>query len=238
LHGTLTYDQFLTADFNYVDANLAPVYGVPPPAGQALVKIENPSDHRVGFLGLAGLLTFTSRPERSAPSIRGQLVLDALRCVKLELPANFTPPPLADLMPGQTVRQQVEAHGRMPACAPCHSLLDPVGLSLERFDGIGRYRETYADGLPIDASGVFPGGQPFDGLQGLAATIASDPSFVSCAAQKLFTFGIGRRIDESDPSAPYLSQIVDGWKANGLTLRNLLKQLAVNDTFRFRRGQP
>ncbi|MEA2697148.1 MAG: hypothetical protein QOI66_1419, partial [Myxococcales bacterium] len=238
LHGTLTYDQFLTADFNYVDANLAPVYGVPAPAGQGMVRIENTTDHRVGFLGLAGLLTFTSRPERSAPSIRGQLVLDALRCIKLELPPNFTPPPLAEPMPGQTVRQQVEAHGSMPACAPCHSLLDPVGLSLEHFDGSGRYRETYAGGLPIDASGVFPGGKPFDGLEGLAATIASDPSFVSCAAQKLFTFGIGRPIDAGDPSAPYLSQIVDGWRANGLTLRNLVKQLATNDTFRFRRGQP
>ncbi|HET6282969.1 MAG TPA: DUF1592 domain-containing protein [Polyangia bacterium] len=238
LHGTSTYDQFLTADFNFVDANLAPVYGVPAPAGQGMTKIENTTDHRVGFLGLSGLLTFTSRPERSAPSIRGQLVLDALRCIKLELPPNFTPPPLADPMPGQTVRQQVEAHGSMPACAPCHTLLDPVGLSLEHFDGIGRYRETYSGGLPIDTTGVFPGGKPFDGLAGLAATIASDPSFVSCAAQKLFTFGIGRSIEGSDPSAPYLTQIVDGWRANGLTLRNLLKQLAVNDTFRFRRGHP
>jgi hypothetical protein len=234
----LTYDQFLTADFNYVDANLAPLYGVPAPAGPGMVKIENTTDHRVGFLGLAGFLTFTSRPDRSAPPIRGQLVLDALRCLPLQLPPNFTPPPLADPTPGQTVRQQVLAHGSMPACSPCHSLLDPVGLSLEHFDGIGRYRETYADGLPIDASGAFPGGKPFDGLAGLAATIASDPSFVSCAAQKLFTFGIGRSIDGGDPSAPYLAQIVDGWKTNGLTLRNLLKQLASNDTFRFRRGQP
>jgi hypothetical protein len=238
LHGTSTYDRFLTADFNYVDANLAPVYGAPAPAGPGMIKIENTSDHRVGFLGLAGLLTLTSRPERSAPSIRGQLALDALRCIKLELPPNFTPPPLSEPMPGQTVRQQVEAHGSMPACAPCHSLLDPVGLSLEHFDGIGRYRDTYAAGVPIDTTGVFPGGKPFDGLEGLAATIASDPSFVSCAAQKLFTFGIGRSIDGSDPSAPYLTQIVDGWRANGLTLRNLLKQLATNDTFRFRRGQP
>ena len=236
LHGDLTYDRFLTANVNYVDANLAPLYGVPVPAVPGMVKIENTTSHRSGFLGLAGFLTHTSRPERSAPTIRGQWVLDALQCVKLELPANFNPPPLDSPKAGQTVRQVLDLHGSAPACAPCHTQLDPVGLSLEHFDAIGRYRDAYADGSAIDATGVLPGGQHFDGMQGLSQLLSQDPRFLSCAAQKLFTFAIGRTVESSD--AQYLAQMVTGWKTDGLGLRNLVKQLVGNDAFRLRRGNP
>src|SRR5262249_33502884 len=109
------------------------------------------------------------------------------------------------------------------------------GLSFEHFDPIGRYRETYDGGLAIDTVGTLRGVQ-FDGLSGLTEVISKDPAFVSCVAQKLFMYGIGRTIDAGDPSAPYLDQIVGQWKSAGLTLRNLLKQLVGNDTFRFRRG--
>lgn len=236
LHGDLTYDRFLTEDVNYVDANLAPIYGVPVPSAPGMVKIQNTTDHRAGFLGLAGFLTHTSRPDRSAPTIRGQWVLDALQCLTLQLPPNFTPPSLDNPMPGQTVRQQLEIHGSAPACAPCHKLLDPVGLSLENFDGIGRYRDTYADGTAIDASGVLPPDRPFNGMQGLSQLLSQDPGFLSCAAKKLFSFSIGRPVADSD--GQYITQMVDGWKTDGLGLRNLIKQLVGNDTFRQRRGNP
>ena len=236
LHGDLTYDHFLTEDVNYVDANLAPIYGVPVPSVPGMVKIANTTDHRAGFLGLAGFLTHTSRPDRSAPTIRGQWVLDALQCLTLQLPPNFTPPALENPMPSQTVRQLVELHGSAPACAPCHKLLDPVGLSLENFDGVGRYRGTYADGTAIDASGVLPPDRPFDGMQGLSQLLSQDPGFLACAAKKLFSFSIGRPIGDSD--GPYIAQMVDGWKTDGLGLRNLIKQLVGNDTFRSRRGNP
>jgi hypothetical protein len=237
LHGDRPYDQFLTADFNYVDAELASLYGVAPPSGQGLARVENTSDHRAGFLGLAGFLTFTSRPERSAPPIRGTWVVNSLECMQMELPTNFTPPPLPEPIPGQTVRQALEQHRANPACSGCHNILDPVGLSFEHFDAIGRYRETYEGGLAIDTVGTLRGTR-FDGLSGLTDFISKDPEFVSCVAQKLFTYGVGRTIGPDDPSAPYLAEMVGKWKAAGLTLRNLLKQLVGNDTFRFREGSP
>jgi hypothetical protein len=237
LRGELPYDQFLTADFNYVDAPLAALYGMAPPAGQGLVKVQDTADKRAGFLGLAGFLAFTSRPERTAPPIRGTWVVNSLECMAMELPTNFTPPPLPDPMPGQTVRQALEQHRASPACSGCHNILDPVGLAFEHFDPIGRYRETYEGGLAIDTKGTLAG-NPVDGLAGLSQLISKDPEFLSCATQKLFTYGVGRTIDSGDPSGPYLDQMVGGWKGAGLTLRNLLKQLVVNDTFRFRHGSP
>jgi hypothetical protein len=111
--------------------------------------------------------------------------------------------------------------------------LDPVGLALEHFDAVGHYRDAYADGLPVDATGTLTDGSQVDGLVQLADALSRDPSFTACAARKLFVYGLGRTVDSSEG---YLSDIVARWQARGLSLRNLLKELVVSDTFRSRRG--
>lgn len=233
LHGELTYDKFLTANINFVDSALAALYGLPEPGSASLTRVQNDTGQRVGFMGLAGFLTHTSRMERTAPSIRGKWVVNSLKCLELDLPANLTPPPLPEPGAGQTVRQVLEAHRASPACSGCHRVLDPVGLALEHFDAIGRYRATYADGLPVDAVGTLTDGSTFDGLVQLADAMSKDPGFVGCAAHKLFVYGLGRTVAGSEP---YLESIVTDWHARGLSLRNLLKALAVSDVFRSRRG--
>lgn len=233
LHGDQTYDNFLTSNVNFVDAELAALYGLPSPGGSTLTRVENGTGQRTGFLGLAGFLTHTSRLDRTAPSIRGKWVVNSLKCLELELPPNLTPPPLGEPGAGQTVRQVLEAHRANPSCAPCHRILDPVGLGLEHFDGIGRYRDTYDNGLPVDAVGTLTDGTSFDGLVQLADAMAKDPDFIACAAQKLFVYGLGRTTTGSEG---YLEQVVAQWRAQGLSLRSLLKALVTNDTFRSRHG--
>jgi hypothetical protein len=236
LHKDAPFDQFLTADFNFVDANLAALYGMAVPGGTGLVKVTNTTDHRRGFLGLAGFLTFTSRNTRTAPSIRAKWVVNGLLCMTLEVPANLMINPLPDQMPGQTVRQQLEIHRAKPECAPCHNILDPVGLGLEHFDAIGRYRDTYDGGVAIDTAGQLPDGSKFNDFEGLTQIVSKDPRMVPCAAEKLFVYGLGRSVD---PSQPYLDQVVANWRTSGnLGLRGLIKQFVVNDTFRFRHGSP
>jgi hypothetical protein len=233
LHGSLTFDRFLTERINFVDSNLAALYGLPDPGSAMLTRVQNTTGQRAGFLGLAGFLTHTSRQNRSAPSIRGKWVVNSLQCLELELPANLMVPDLPAPMAGQTERQVLEQHRANPACAACHNILDPVGLGLEHYDGIGRYRDMYENGLLVDSAGVLADGSAFNGLLELADALSKDPSFVACAAHKLFVYGLGRTVEPSDV---YLDQIVEGWQARGLSLRNLLKQLVVNDTFRFRHG--
>jgi hypothetical protein len=63
--------------------------------------------------------------------------------------------------------------------------------------------------------------------------VSKDPGYISCAAKKLFTYGLGRTPAGSEP---YLDQIAAGWQKRGLSLRNLLKEIVVNDTFRSRHG--
>jgi hypothetical protein len=233
LHGEQTYDEFLTLPVNFVDTNLALLYGLSDPGSAALTRVSNGTGLRIGFLGLAGFLTHTSRPDRSAPSIRGKWVLGSLKCQELELPANMMVPELGEPMAGQTVRQVLEAHRAMPSCSPCHNVLDPIGLGLEHFDAIGRYRDSYANGLPVDSKATFGDGTSIDGLTQLADNLSKDPAVIACAARKLFVYGLGRTVDQSEG---HLEQIVAGWQARGLSLKNLLKELVVNETFRSRHG--
>jgi hypothetical protein len=234
LYKDLPYSQFLTADFNFVDGPLAALYGFAAPA-QSMEKVMNTTDQRVGLLGLAGFLTHTSRETRSSPIIRGKWVLDALLCKPLVVPANLNIAPLeepAEGSPPTTVRLQMEAHRVSPVCAGCHNMIDPIGLALENFDGIGRYRAVYENGLPIDTTGTLPDGQKVEGLPSLAAALSTSPSFMPCAATKVATYALGAVSSQVNEE-----QIVARWLSGTPTLRSLIKQTVTHGSFTSRKAE-
>jgi Protein of unknown function (DUF1592)/Protein of unknown function (DUF1588)/Protein of unknown function (DUF1587)/Protein of unknown function (DUF1595)/Protein of unknown function (DUF1585) len=233
LHGDRPFADFLTADINYVNPRLAAHYGFPAPATEEFVQMIETGDQRAGFLGLAGFLTVTSKANRTSPIARGNTVLNALVCLNLELPTNLVVAELPELTGKTTVRQDLELHRANPACSGCHDYIDPLGLALEHFDAIGQYRADYGGGLAIDAVGTLPTGETFDGLLDMSQVLAKDSRVKDCVAQQLFTYGLGRTVG---PSGPHLQKAVADWQASAPTLRNLIKSLVRNDTFRFRRG--
>jgi hypothetical protein len=135
----------------------------------------------------------------------------------------------------QNVRKRLEAHRTEPSCANCHKVLDPIGLGLEHFDGIGKYRPSYSNGEAIDASGELPDGTAFEGLTQLSDVLAGDERLMECASKKLLTYALSRELVGTD--TPYLQQIRQNWEEDGLGLAALLKQIVLSDTFRFRRGE-
>jgi hypothetical protein len=234
------YTDFLTADFNIVDDRLAGHYGLTVPAGGG--RVEDTTDVRAGFLGLASFLTVSSFPRRTSPTLRAKWVMEYLMC---------TPPPdpPADLMVTEleesetagtadpaNVRERLEAHRAEPLCAGCHEPLDPIGLGLENYDGVGRYRTTYENGDVIDASGTLPTGATFSGIGELSQILAADPRFTACAAQKMFIYALGRGIDRT-ADTPYIDQIKSNWQAAGGSIRSLMTNVALSDTFTHRRGE-
>jgi hypothetical protein len=247
IHGGRAYTDILTADVNFVDAPLADLYGMPAPATPGMQRVEFTTDERRGVLGLAGFLTHTSRNNRTAPTIRGKWVLDSLLCQDIEPPANIVIPPLPPIDPtgATTVKDALDMHRNNAACSPCHNLVDPVGLGMEHYDGIGAYRPQYENGKPIDTAGELPGPVAFtdfpDMLQKLSETPggitgSAAPKIVTCATQKLFTYGLGRAVG---PSQSYLDQMTTNWFTQPtVNLSTLIKQLVVNDVFRFRHGTP
>src|SRR6185295_9402447 len=107
----------------------------------------------------------------------------------------------------ENVRERLEAHRVDPVCASCHTRLDPIGLGLENFDAIGKYRTKYANGDAIDASGTLPDGTPFDGLLDLTDALAEDTRLLSCVREKMMTYALSRELVASD--APYTQKVQD-----------------------------
>jgi hypothetical protein len=243
LAGSLTMDKFFSTDMNFVNAKLGAFYGITGGGATDLTKVTNTGDERVGFLGLGAFLTQTSYSYRTAPTLRGVWVLENLLCQEIPPPPANVPDldgPAAPvtMTQSQNVRMRLAAHRQNPACSACHTTLDPIGLGLENFDAVGRFRQTYPNGDAIDASGVMPDGATFNGLPSLAALLGrnADTRLIDCAAKKLMTYGLSREITDAD--GPYVNQVRDNWKKQGLGMRNLLKTIILNDTFRFRRGEP
>jgi hypothetical protein len=226
------WSEFMTADLNFVDAASARIYGIS--AQGAIQRRSLTNDERFGFAGLAGFLALSSMPARTSPTLRGRWVLANLLCQEAPKP----PPGVPDLGaggldPSKNVRSALEEHRKNPACAACHNLFDPFGLALEKFDGIGMARSVYADGSMISPDAT-RGSVQFSGIAGLADVVTSDPKFNECVGDFLFIYALGREIEDSD--RPYLNWVQDEWKKGAPSLRRLIQQLVLADTFRSRHG--
>lgn len=239
--GDLDWKTFVTSDVNYVNGELAGLYGMPAPAS-GTQRVTNTTDQRFGFLGMGAFLALSSYEYRTAPTLRGRWILLNLLCT----PPAEPPPgvPALDANPAsadasdQNVRARLEAHRANAICASCHANLDPYGLALENFDAIGKYRATYANGAAIDASTSLANGDSFTGLSGLADYVSNKrgADMQSCVEQQLFVYSLGRVTQDSD--TPYLNQVAQAWTANGAkpSLPRLIKSLVTADTFRKRHG--
>jgi len=247
LTGTLPFTQFFTTNENFVNTALASWYGFGNPTGTAFQKVMNGSPARVGFMGLGSFLTQSSYSYRTAPTLRGKWILLNLLCQVIPsppagVPALDEPNSSTDpLTQEENVRARLLAHRQNVTCAACHNTLDPIGLGLENFDATGKYRTTYAPGGPtIDSSGMLPTGETFQSLPQLAQIMA-DPKgshlsqSTNCASSMMMTYALSRALGPSDQ--PYLNQIEGTWATQGWGLKPLLKDIVLNDTFRFRRGE-
>ncbi len=239
LAGPRPMTDFFTADVNFVDPTLSKLYGIPI-TGTTQQRVINTTDQRLGFMGLASFLTFSSYAYRTAPTLRGKWILENLLCEEIPAP----PPNVPKLDDGnganpatqsQNVRIRLEAHRANPMCAACHATLDPIGMGLENFDAIGQYRTAYANGDKVDPSGVLPEGDKFSSLTELAGILGKDTRLVNCASTKMMTYALSRGLGDTDQA--YLQQIRQTWAAKGMGLRALLEQIVLNDTFRFRHGE-
>jgi mono/diheme cytochrome c family protein len=195
--------DLVRADYTFVNERLAQHYGLNNVNGERFRKVTFTDGARGGLLGQGGILMVTSYPDRTAPVLRGFWVLENL----LGMPPPPPPQNVPDLEPTDadgralTIRQQMEAHRRNPACAACHVRMDPIGFAMENFDAIGRWR-TRAAGAEVDASAVFADGTPIDGMPGLRRFLdAHRDNFVHTFVGKLMTYALGRHVDYRDQPA-------------------------------------
>jgi hypothetical protein len=241
LYSERSWLDFLTADVNFVDANVAGLYGLPAPAAAGFARQEITTDERRGFFGLGGFLALSSMDRRTSPTLRGRWIMLNLLCTQ--------PPPVPDDVPmiekaaGETdlskgnIPKILEKHRTEESCSRCHQLFDPYGLALEKFDGIGRFRETYGDGSPVDATTKLVDGTPIDGLSQLSEALSKTPEFKQCIADNLYTYGLGRLLSSADRET--LKGVQAAWNAddNVPSIRRLIHAIVLTESFRSRSGQ-
>ena len=140
---------------------------------------------RGGLVTQAGVLTLASQPTRSSPVFRGKFVVDKLfNRPPPNPPANV--PPLAgeaELSKPKNLREQLARHVRDPACSGCHEKIDPWGIALESYDGIGTWRDVPAE----DLATALPGGKQFSGPPGVKKVrLGRKDEFLQRLPEKLF----------------------------------------------------
>jgi Protein of unknown function (DUF1592)/Protein of unknown function (DUF1588)/Protein of unknown function (DUF1587)/Protein of unknown function (DUF1585)/Protein of unknown function (DUF1595) len=195
-------DELLTADYTFLNERLARHYGIPGIYGPQFrrVKLGVDQDMRRGLLGKGALLTVTSDAERTSPVKRGKWFLQTFFGVSPPDPPPGVETKL-DQKPGEvakTMRERLLMHSTNPSCASCHKMFEPMGLAMENFDAVGKWRTTEV-GSPIDSVGIITDGTRIDGIRGLRdLTIRKREMFAEVVIEKLLTYAIGRGLDHND----------------------------------------
>jgi hypothetical protein len=186
------------------------------------------SEPRAGLLSLTAFLMLDPTHEgKSSPTIRGKTVRELLLCQPVPAPppnVNFSIVQDDSNPLYQTARQRLIAHQENPACAGCHRITDPIGLSLENYDATGAYR-THEKTALIDASGTFEG-KPYVGLQGLTSLLRESPDVPACLVQRMFEYGTGREARDTD--AGWLEYANGRFAAQGHRLPDLMRLIATS----------
>jgi hypothetical protein len=197
--------ELLTANYTFLNERLARHYRIPNIKGTHFRRVTFDKDSvRGGLLGQGSLLTVTSQPDRTSPVVRGKWILENFLGTSPPSPPPNVPELKANIEPGAvlSMRERMVAHRANPSCAGCHAIMDPIGLSLENFDGVGRVRMLGESSEPIDASGMLPDGTKFEGAVGLKrALLNKSDQFVTTVVEKLLTYALGRGVEYYDQPA-------------------------------------
>jgi hypothetical protein len=210
--------EAFTADYSFLNADLASLYGMPAPTGE-FELVRFPADsHRSGLLGHASFLASNAGPVETSPTARGIFIREQLLCQHVPNPPpgvnTQVPEPTADRPLAR--RQRMQAHVENPTCASCHRLMDPIGFGLENYDASGRWRDKEA--IEFEISG--PRGKaasktielPIDGrgeIAGLASSTFSEPRAIGrllaesracqeCVVKQLFRYAFARLETRAD----------------------------------------
>jgi mono/diheme cytochrome c family protein len=225
--------DLVDSDTMFVNARLARHYGIENVDGLRFRRIQSPSGTRRGLLTQASVLTLTSHSHGTSIVKRGLWVMDRILCESIgEVPPGV--PALEEVVGKRlTLRQQMEKHRANPDCAGCHDKIDPLGFSLENYDGNGRWRTVDA-GSVIDARGILRRVDgpdlPFENFENLRKILRDDDRLTLCATRKLMTYALGRSLSASDE--PTIRNVMLNTQHRGNRIQEVIAEIALSASFR------
>jgi hypothetical protein len=211
------------------------------------VMLAENDRYRGGLLSQAGfMLMTTNNGEYTNPFYRGAWVLRSFYGDHLETPADLEIAALKPPTKTETIKQTIDAHREDASCNSCHRKMDPLGIALENFDVIGRWRDRYTDAdnyaatrknsgnqtgrFPVDARTVHMDGRAFEGPQGLKTILLGDKDRFSRAfVEDMLSYALARQLTFGDRE--YLHSLYEHSADTDFRLRDILLAIVSSDGF-------
>ena len=224
----LDYRDLFVSRETFMSMNLGAVYGVPTTNGW--VPFEFPEEGiRQGLLTQVSFLAAHSHAVRSSPTLRGKALRELFLCQRVPPPPpNVDFSALEDAGDVPTARERLDVHNKNPSCAGCHLITDPIGLTLENFDGAGRFRAT-ENGAELDLSGELDG-FTYDGVEGLTTALRDHPKLPYCLVNRLYAYGTGGPVTLKH-DRDTLSYLEGRFAEAGYRVPDLLREIALSRAF-------
>jgi len=230
--------DLVDADYSFLNEPLAKHYGIKGVSGDAMRRVELKDPNRGGVLTMAGILTLTSHPTRTSAVKRGKWILDEI----LGAPPPPPPPNVPELNEASkdrpdaktlSLRQRLELHRADPQCFGCHKRMDVLGLGMENYDPIGRWRENDG-GKRIEVAGTLPTGERFSTPGQLKKILAGcKEDFARALTEKMFVFALGRGTERGDRRE--IRRVVESLRRNDYRFSALIEEVVTSYPFRHRR---
>jgi hypothetical protein len=236
-------NDLVTSRKTFVDARLAPLYGLAAPAvgldAQGFGPVELPGN-RSGVLTSLGFLTSRSRPDQPSVVGRGLSISDSILCqVNPPFPEALGPQiaSVNMMLHDLTEREQAAYRATTAPCLGCHKAFDPYGLALENFDVIGRFRTTDPQGRPIDPSVTLPevaGNRAAANAVEMGKALAETDAFTKCVGTKLVTYALTETGVDSGSCATQM--VAERFAQSDGSFAALVRAVAISKTLTQRTG--
>ena len=278
LNENLSLLNFIDSDFVVINRPLNDIYKLKLPEEEKLAKGSDQKERdkklrrersfrkvmldkesrRGGLLTQAGILMMNTNGEFTNPFYRGAWLAQSIYGLELKTPENLTIEALESPTETFTIKDSINAHRNQPACASCHSKMDPFGLAMENFDVFGRWRDKYskfvvtkttievtAEGktkktektarkfeptTKVDASAVHRDGRPIAGIEGLKKLMLEDQDKIARnVLTKLSEYAMGREMHYAD--SEMIHRLLATSRKNDYKLRDLMVSIIADESF-------
>ncbi len=230
-HGDLT--DLFTDKKTELGPALAPIYGVMAPA-QGFASYDLSSDpHRIGILTQPGFMILRAAPDRATIVHRGLMVLRVFLCSEVPAPPANAATRIDSIPANLTDRERFALHAAAPTCKACHSTFDPLGHPFEPYDLAGKFRtqDEFGNDLRSDGEVMLDGAvQAYASTASFASILGKSASVQRCLVSKMFQYGLGRSLDDTDQGA--LDDIALRFEGAGRTYLAAITAVATSPAFR------